>query len=174
MCVSHPCGAMEARWTSNSKVVGSNPIRGGTVFFFLPKSLIETQIILCCYYFCLYFSWRTPTSVKHRSFKNLRSSINTSSQPISPLVYSSPSSSSVRHNHSLSTSSPASNHPITTTPNRQQAMTPGRYFDFRYASPQTRGVVGYRGSGGGGGNTTPQRSGPQMQPRSVSHFRAPL
>ena len=119
----------------------------------------------------LYCSWRTPTSVKHRSFRNLRSSIESSSQPISPLVYSSPSSS-VRHNHSLSTSSPASNHTISTTPNRQQTMTPGRYFDFRHASPQTRGVVGYRS--GGGGTTTPQRSGPQMQARSASHFRAPL
>ena len=32
--MSNPCGAMEARWTSNSKVVGSSPIRGGTLFFF--------------------------------------------------------------------------------------------------------------------------------------------
>ena len=32
--VTYPCGAMEARWTSNSKVVGSSPIRGVHSFFF--------------------------------------------------------------------------------------------------------------------------------------------
>ena len=174
MCNSHPCGATEARWTSNSKVVGSSPIRGG-IDFFSPHLNKHVQIL---FPFILH-SWRTPSSVKHRSFKSLRSSIDSPGQPISPLVYSSPSSS-VRHNHSLSTSSPASNHhhPISTTPNRQQTMTPGRYFDFRHASPHTRGVVGYRSSGGGGGSgataTTPQRSGPQMQALSTSHFRGPL
>ena len=130
-----------------------------------------SDIIIYAMFSLLFYSWRTPTSVKHRSFRNLRSSMDSPSQPISPLVYSSPSSS-VRHNHSLSTSSPVSNHAaITTTPNRQHNTTPGRYFDFRPAnSPQTRGVmVGYRSSG-----TTPQRSGPQMQSCSVSHFRAPL
>ena len=40
--VSNPCGAMEARWTSNSKVVGSSPIRGGTVFFFSFSLYIPT------------------------------------------------------------------------------------------------------------------------------------
>ena len=46
-CNSHPCGAMEARWTSNSKVVGSSPIRGGTVFFFSFLSKPRNIIIAC-------------------------------------------------------------------------------------------------------------------------------
>ena len=43
VCVAHPCGAMEARWTSNSKVVGSSPIRGVYDFF----SLLFRSMVLC-------------------------------------------------------------------------------------------------------------------------------
>ena len=117
----------------------------------------------------LRFSWRTPTSGKQLPFRNLKSKLDSSSsQLISPLVFSSPSSAA-RHNHSFSGASPSSHH-TATTPKRQQQLTqtPGRYFDFR-PSPQTRGVVGYRSTG-----TTPQHNRYHAQvysqTQSASHF----
>ena len=41
--MSNPCGAMEARWTSNSKVVGSSPIRGDSFFFLSLSTFLHTQ-----------------------------------------------------------------------------------------------------------------------------------
>ena len=44
--VSDPCGATEARWTSNSKVVGSSPIRGDSMYFFFFLFFISSSLSL--------------------------------------------------------------------------------------------------------------------------------
>ena len=51
-----------------------------------------------CIHFSYYFSWRTPTSLKQGQMKSFRSTGESSNQLVSPLVFSSPSSST-RQDH---------------------------------------------------------------------------